>query len=98
MYTKTYGQTGRVCRVTFHLNAEMKARTVSLCGDFNEWDPECNFMERSSDGSFSTSVMLHPGHQYRFRYLIDGQRWEVDGQAEGYALNRLGGDDAVIMV
>ncbi len=98
MLTKTYAHTGRVCRVTFHVPPGSRARTAALCGDFNDWDPDCSYMEPDPDGGFTLSLMLHPGRQYRFRYLLDGRRWEVDNCADGYVANRLGGDDSVVIV
>ncbi len=36
---KTYSKSGTTCRVTFELPAEIEAKAVALCGEFNDWDP-----------------------------------------------------------
>ena len=98
MATKNYSSTGEVCRVTFRLPAEVNAETVALCGEFNEWDAEANPMKKLKAGDFSTTISLDAGNTYRYRYLIDGERWENDWDAEGYAANEFGAEDSVITV
>ena len=36
------------------------------------------------------------GQAYRFRYLIDNDRWMIDWEADRYAPNELGGGDSVL--
>jgi 1,4-alpha-glucan branching enzyme len=98
MPSKSYSKTGKVCRVTFRLPAEVEAESVALCGDFNEWDPESTPMKQLKDGSFSTTVSLTPGETYRYRFLLDNERWENDWEAEAYAPNELGSEDSIITV
>jgi len=84
--------------VTFSLPAEVQADTVALCGEFNEWSPENVRLERNGDGSWQAVVALEPGRTYRYRYFLDGQRWENAWHADGYVPNPYGGDDSVIVV
>ena len=42
------------------------------------------------------TVGLDAGRAYRFRYLLDGQRWENDWAADAYQPNDFGGDDSVV--
>ena len=42
------------------------------------------------------TVDLDAGRAYRFRYLIDGQRWDNDWAADAYVPNDFGGDDSVV--
>ena len=42
------------------------------------------------------TVGLDAGRAYRFRYLLDGQRWENDWAADAYQPNGFGGDDLVV--
>jgi 1,4-alpha-glucan branching enzyme len=95
---KSYTKTGRSCRVTFELPAEVNANTVALCGEFNDWDPTQHPMKRRKDGSFSLTVSLKPGDDYRFRYLVDGERWENDWEADKYLPNEFGTEDSVVVV
>jgi hypothetical protein len=84
--------------VTFTLPAEVQASTVALCGEFNQWSAEDIRLQRGSDGCWRATVALEPGHSYRYRYLLDGERWENAWQADRYAPNSFGGDDSVIFV
>jgi len=95
---KTYTKTGRSCRVTFELPAEIGAETAILCGEFNEWNETAKPMKQGKDGSFTQTVSLKPGQSYRFRYLLDGERWENDWEADDYLLNPFGGDDSLVQV
>ena len=84
--------------VIFTLPAEVQASTVALCGEFNDWSAEDIWLERGSDGSWRATVALEPGRSYRYRYLLDGQRWENAWQADRYAPNSFGSTDSVIAV
>ena len=95
---KSYTKTGRSCRVTFEVPAQVDANTVALCGEFNEWDAAKHPMKRRKDGSFSVTVSLKPGSEYRFRYLVDGERWENDWEADKYVPNEFGTEDSVVVV
>ena len=98
MLTKNYTKTGNYCRVTFRLPAEVGAETAALCGEFNGWDQTANPMKKLKDGSFSAIVSLESGNSYRFRYLLDGERWENDWEADSYAPNEHGSDDSIVEV
>jgi len=84
--------------VTFTFPAEVPADTVALCGEFNDWSAEDIQLERGSDGSWQATIALEPGRSYRYRYLLDGQRWENDGQADRHVPNALGSTDSVVVV
>jgi hypothetical protein len=55
-------------------------------------------MKQLKDGSYSVTVSLDPGQSYRFRYLLDGQRWENDWDADAYVANQYGTEDSLITV
>ena len=95
---KTYSKTGTSCRVTFELPAEISAKTAAVCGDFNGWDASKHHMKQRKDGSFSRTVSLKPGNEYRFRYLLDGERWENDWAADKYVPNEFTTQDSVVVV
>ena len=98
MIKKEYSKTGRACKVTLELPAEVGAKTASILGEFNEWSGEATPMKRRKDGSFTATVSLKPGNQYRFRYLLDGEHWTNDDQADAYLPNQYGSEDAVLSV
>ncbi len=96
MLKKNYSKNGNTCRVTFKLPADVNAEQVHLCGEFNDWSPTKHPMKRLEDGSFSVTVSLQPGQSYRFRYLLDDERWENDWDADAYVANQYGSEDSLI--
>jgi 1,4-alpha-glucan branching enzyme len=73
-------------------------QTVALCGEFNGWDPTAHPMKRQQGGRFALTLSLATGQTYRFRYLLDGTRWENDPTADAYVPNPYGSEDSVIRV
>jgi 1,4-alpha-glucan branching enzyme len=96
MITKTPSKRNGSTKVTFELPQESAGEQVSLCGEFNEWSPERTPMTKRKGGRFSVTLTLQGGRSYRFRYLVDGQRWENDPAADGYLPNDYGTEDSVI--
>jgi 1,4-alpha-glucan branching enzyme len=96
MIIKNYSKTGRSCQVTFELPPEVNAGQAALCGEFTNWDVSALPMRKHRDGRFSVSVSLKPGREYRFRYLLDGERWENDWNADLYIGNEFGTEDSVV--
>jgi Carbohydrate-binding module 48 (Isoamylase N-terminal domain) len=95
MMTKTR-LTGGSVLVTFELPGAAAAASVSVCGDFNDWSPTSHQLTRTDNGSFQATLELQAGRRWRFRYLLDGQRWENDWAADDYLPNGHGGDDSVV--
>lgn len=56
------------------------ARSVSVVGDFNDWDPRATPLTRTGDGVWSAVVRLRPG-TVRYAYLVDGTEWRADPHA-----------------
>ena len=98
MIKKTYSETDPSWLVTFELPPDVNAQTACLCGEFNEWSEASHPMERREDGSFTLTLSLQPERQYRFRYLLDGERWENDWAADAYEPNPFGSDDSVVQL
>jgi hypothetical protein len=84
--------------VTFTLPAEVHAGSVALCGEFNQWSVDDIQLERGGDGTWQATVALEPGHSYRYRYLLDGERWENAWHADRYVPNPYGSADSIIIV
>jgi hypothetical protein len=82
--------------VAFELPAAVAATSVNLVGEFNGWSPAKHPLHLLDDGSFRTELPLPAGHRWRFRYLLDGERWENDWAADDYVPNGLGADDSVV--
>ena len=93
-------KTRPVCKVTFTLPVEAApdAETVCVMGEFNNWSRDATPMKRRKNGDFSVSLDLEKGRSYRFRYLIDGRKFENDWAADRYESNPYGGEDSVVEV
>ncbi|MEA3349906.1 MAG: isoamylase early set domain-containing protein [Chloroflexota bacterium] len=94
---KSYTKTKTSCRVTFELPAEIGAETASVVGEFNAWDKESHPLKKRKDGHFSRTVYLDADKEYRFRYWVDGERWENDWEADKYLPNEFGSEDSVVL-
>lgn len=97
---KQYLKSSSTCKATFTLpkDAAPEAQSVAIVGDFNNWDREATPMKRLKNGDFTVTLELQRDREYRFRYLIDGSRWENDWHADRYERNRYGDDDSVVVV
>jgi 1,4-alpha-glucan branching enzyme len=82
--------------VTLRVPAESAAKSVDVVGEFTDWRMVA--MQPDVDGSMFATFDLAVGRTYRFRYLIDGERWENDWAADSYVPNDYGGDDSVVDV
>lgn len=97
---KKYSKSGAKCKVTFRLpkQAAGEGKNVFVVGDFNNWSIKTNQMNKLKNGEFKLDIDLEPGKEYRFKYLVDGDRWENDWGADKYVTNIYGSDDSVVVV
>lgn len=97
---KQYYENGRKCKVTFRLLRELAGDTqnVTIVGDFNNWNNNILPMTQLKNGDFVITIDLYSKREYRFRYLIDGDRWENDWYADRFLPNELGFKDSVVIV
>jgi 1,4-alpha-glucan branching enzyme len=75
-----------LCKVTFTVDPELVngGKEVAVLGEFNAWDPSEATMRKLKDGTFTKTIELEVGHEYQFRYLVDGERWVNDTEADKY--------------
>jgi hypothetical protein len=60
------------------LRLSAPASSVSVVGDFNDWDPSGTPLRPTGrSGVWSVELRLKPG-RYRYTFLIDGNRWAGD--------------------
>jgi hypothetical protein len=97
---KQYLKHGSVCSVTFVLpkDAAPDAGSVCILGEFNNWSADAHALERRPEGDFAITLELEAGRAYRFRYVIDGWKFENDWFADRYEPNPYGGEDSVVDV
>lgn len=72
------------------------ARSITLEGDFNDWDGSRTELTRSSDGVWTASVLLRPG-QYQYQFVIDDTLRVADDKAPKVP-DGLGGENSVITI
>ena len=54
-------------------------------------------MTRLKSGDFKLTLELPCNKEFKFRYLIDDNRWENDWFADKYIPNEHGSDDSVVI-
>ena len=72
------------------------ANSVSLVGDFNDWDPKRSPM-RTANGIWATVVQLAPG-RYRYAFLVNGVEWRADPGAPAVPDDEFGTPSSVVTV
>lgn len=97
---KKYLKQGAVCSVTFVLPKDAAPEAASVCvlGEFNNWSPDAHQLMKRDEGDFAITLELEAGRAYRFRYVIDGWKYENDWFADRYEPNPYGGEDSVVDV
>jgi 1,4-alpha-glucan branching enzyme len=97
---KHYLKSRPTCKVTFRLSRDgaLTAESVTVAGDFNNWDKQATPMKRLKSGDFVVVLELERGREYCFRYCIDGEKWENDWHADRYKPNPFGGHDSVVVL
>lgn len=73
-----------------------QASSVSLVGDFNDWDPARSPMQ-TAQGVWATTVPLGPG-RYRYAFLVNGVEWRADPGAPRARDDEFGTPSSVITV
>ena len=49
-----------------------KAKTVTIAGDFNDWDTECSPLKKTMSGLWEITLQLTHG-RHRYVYVVDGE-------------------------
>ena len=72
------------------------AASVSLVGDFNDWDPKRSPMQ-TAQGVWGTALRLAPG-RYRYAFLVNGTEWRADPDAPPAHDDEFGTPSSVVTV
>lgn len=98
---KKYLKSKPVCKVKFIAPEPLtkECKKIFLAGDFNGW----NFIEtplrKQKNGTFATTLDLEPGGEYQYRFVMDGERWENDFDADKYVpSNVCSAENSVVVV
>lgn len=89
---------GDRAKVTFALPLDDAPATVSVVGDFNDWDPQAHPMKKRSNGTRSVSVELPAGATYRFKYVSEHGDWFCDPAADGEEWNEYATTNSLLQV
>lgn len=74
------------------------AQTVSLVGDFNDWDVAATPLRPvPGDGVWSVTVPLAPG-RYRYSFLVDGTTWLQDPNGAPALEDEFGRPNSVVTI
>lgn len=87
MSINRYGGSQNLRAQTFICNAP-QAQSVSLVGDFNQWNPGMHPMKQMPDRAWLITVELKHGH-HRYAFLVDGQL-TLDPRGQGITRNDKG--------
>lgn len=78
--------------------ADPTAQTVAVAGDFNDWDAEATpLRDPDGDGVWTGLIALRPG-MHKYMFVVDGEKWVTDPEAERYVDDGFGMRNAVIAV
>ncbi|OGS23888.1 MAG: hypothetical protein A2314_07290 [Elusimicrobia bacterium RIFOXYB2_FULL_50_12] len=79
--------------VTFKISDE-NAVSIALAGDFNDWQSDKILLKRKGD-VWEATVRLKP-NRYQYMFVIDGERFVPDPEANMYADDGFGHKNSVI--
>lgn len=78
--------------------ADSDAQSVTVAGDFNDWDAEATALrDPDGDGVWTGLIALRPG-MHKYMFVVDGERWVTDPEAERYVDDGFGNRNAVIAI
>jgi 1,4-alpha-glucan branching enzyme len=93
---KNYEANDGTCQVTFVFSDFGDARSVHLVAEFNGWDRESLRMKKVG-GDWTVTVALEPDSTYQYRYLVNGNEWYNDDEADDYVAHPYGGENSMVV-
>ena len=97
MLKKTKAKGNGKVKVTFVQPADNPHLPASVVGDFNNWDPTANKLQKRSNQTYSTSVVLEKDQQFVFRYYSKDGIWFNDEAADAYSPNEYGSENGIVI-
>lgn len=98
---KKYLKSKPVCKVKFIAPTEISTagKKIHLAGEFNGWNFTETPLRKQKNGTFSATLDLEPGAEYQYRYVVDGEHWENDFDADKYVpSNVCDAENSVVVV
>jgi len=87
--------TGKKSKTEFSLSAP-QAQSVSIAGDFNQWNLSSHLLKMDDKGIWRISLALNPG-QYEYRFFVDGE-WQNDPNCFSSVENLFGPSNSLKIV
>lgn len=73
------------------------ADSVMVAGDWNNWDSESQRLAKTGRGDeWSIELELESGKEYRYQFVIDGERWINDPSARMQVEDGFGGVNSIL--
>ena len=82
--------------ITFSIYAP-EADSVAVAGSFNDWSSTAHTMRKKKDGTWTKKISL-PSGRHEYQFVINGELWESDKNAQAYCPNDFGGMNAVLVI
>ena len=73
------------------------AKSVTLVGDFNDWDAAATPLRATASGAWLVALPLVPG-RHRYAFVVDGARWIADPAAPPAPDDDFGSPGSVVTV
>lgn len=87
-------ENGRLVFV-FHDDA---AASVSVAGDFNDWDQLATPLKRNDSGLWSTEILVTRKGRLEYKFIVDGRRWLEDPSNGLKTPDNHGGLNSVLVI
>lgn len=97
---KKYLKSKPVCKVKFSLSGDqyMNSTSITLVGDFNDWDATATPLKKAKNGVWSVTLDLDATNSYQFRYLVDATTWVNDTEADGFVDGGMGAENSLLVL
>lgn len=83
-------------KVVFTFKTDIKATSVFLAGNFNNWSTSAMPMQLV-DGIWQIAIALEPG-SYQYKFVINGTTWKEDPEAPSYVDDGFGGKNGAFVL
>jgi 1,4-alpha-glucan branching enzyme len=74
------------------------ANSVSVAGDFNEWDEGATPLKRNGAGLWSTEIVAPRPGRFQYKFVVNGQRWIEDPSNGMKAPDNYGGLNSLFVI
>jgi serine protease AprX len=75
-----------------------RAHSVSVAGDFNEWNHVATPLKRNESGLWFTEIVVPRTGRFEYKFIINGQRWIEDPSNGMKVPNDYGGLNSVLVL